>query len=53
MSDDAETKIRHAFVAGFLASSEGFNGERVPSYSRYDTPSEAAVGKYQEWMGNE
>jgi len=37
-----------AFVAGFMASAEGNNGEMAPSGS---TPSEQAEQKYDEWRG--
>lgn len=48
-TDDRTMNVvrRNAFVAGFLASCEGFNGEYVRS--GYDSPREAAISEYEKW----
>jgi hypothetical protein len=45
---DKEKIQREAFVAGFMATGEGFNGEYAGSMT--NDPKEMAREKFEEWI---
>lgn len=42
----SEYSIKEAFIAGFMATGEGYNGE----YVRSGSPKGAAEHAYEEWI---